>query len=305
MGKTIQKKKTIYLIFIIIYTIIISISSTIFYHFSQNISPNGWIKLDNNTGTIQATKETIYRNDDNNRLEFNIKKLICPNCFIYNNRLDNPIGVNQWLEDPKSWSTSKDEIQNILKNKINIIQSDYPLEKTAKIGVYLSSITKSLKNKEGLIQYSSHDDLWNKIKEEKAGVECSRLVALYEMFANIAGIPTRKVYVVNNNSEGHVVAESYNIQTQSWYVVDPTYDIYYIQNQDGVALQTEDLLNIFQAYRKLNTILSFTVNKGGETLQINESNFIKLGNQINYFKNNTVLRFDILQPYYLPLQLVE
>lgn len=277
MEKTFKKKKIIYFIFFIIYTIIISISSTVFYHFSQKISPNGWIKLNNDSGTIQATKETIYRNDEN-RFEFNIKKLICDKCFIYNNSLDNPIGVLQWLENPKSWSASKEEIQKILKNNINILQSDDPLEKTAKIGLYLSSITKPLRNQNTIIQYSSHDDLWNKVKEEEAGVDCSRLVSLYEMFANIAGIPTRRVYVVNKNSENHTVAESYNIQTQSWYVVDLTYDIYYIQNQDRVASQTQDLLKLFQDYRKLNTMglaqkyTSFVTNwcgmmgKHGETI---------------------------------------
>lgn len=303
MTKNFYKQRFANLLFLAIYTIVISGFTYVSYdYFNQKYFFGDWIRIDSSTGTIQATEKTIYGTDNNN-FSLPLLERFCNNCVGKKDRFNTSIDALQWVKGSESWRNSEQEIKRILTDEIKIKESDDAFDKTVKIGNYINSITKEMRNEPKIIDYNSHDELWKQVKEKQVGIHCVGLSSLYELFANVAGIPTRTVHIMNSNREGHVLAESYNSQTQSWYVVDPSYRIWYIKNSNGTPLQTKDLLHLYISYKSFSYASVVVANIDGNNHAINQGNFQELSEQFKYFYTDTVLKYEIQNPYFMPLVL--
>ena len=125
-----------------------------------------------------------------------------------------------------------------------------------------------------------------------SGIWCSNFAKIYNLFANAAGIKTRRIVVAGNldavSLSGHCFAESYIPEQNRWAFVDLAYKKLYIYNdKEGMVLNTIDLFHVIHMdhYNGLNSVI-YT---GGDIVNINYENVSD--SERYYFSKSAVFTF--------------
>ncbi|MGZ3918838.1 MAG: hypothetical protein ACXVNM_01645 [Bacteroidia bacterium] len=200
--------------------------------------------------------------------------------------------VNKWSGLPPLVSEAEiAETKKILKDEIKISDSLTSVEKIKLIGAFL---IKNLRASEGppqgnmkelspLIQYKIACKKENK-------VDCANYTDIFHLFANCAGVPTRKIGLMGSisgiSTSGHVLNESYISEQEKWAFVDLTAKKLLVLNSRNEVLNTADLFNSLNAYNF----------EGKKAIFINEKNHIDTvdyatvnQSEIDFLKPTTLL----------------
>ena len=158
--------------------------------------------------------------------------------------------IANWTKLSKNITTEEiSEVKKILKDTIGVSDTGSTIERIALIGKYLigklgplaGHTPDSIKQLSPLRQYML-------ACAKKGHVDCESYCQIYFLFANCAGIPTRKIGVSGKLSNaviaGHVFDESYIKEQRRWAFVDLTYKNIIVFAGGGKVLNTIDLLNI-------------------------------------------------------------
>ncbi|MBS1646902.1 MAG: hypothetical protein JST67_06135 [Bacteroidetes bacterium] len=199
--------------------------------------------------------------------------------------------IDHWTKLPSNVSQPEiDEVKKILRQEVLISDSSSSLEKTSKIGAYLikklhpheGDPTGNMKSLTPYQQFVSACQNKNKI-------DCADYADIYFMFANCAGVPTRRIgiagWVDYITTSGHVVNESYIIEKQKWAFVDLTSKKILTFVNENTPLNTIDVLHANRE-QTLQGIKTLFVNKTGgiDTVlyeKVNQS-------EREYFKPNSI-----------------
>ena len=157
--------------------------------------------------------------------------------------------VNRWTKLNKTISEKEiSDVKKILREELMINDSTSTIEKIKKIGVFLVSKLRpsegtpsdSIKQLTPLTQY-------NLAYSKKDHIDCANYADIFHLFANCAGVPTRKIgvagwmdYIITS---GHVFDECYISEQQKWAFVDLTSKKLMVLNSSNEVLNTIDLLN--------------------------------------------------------------
>jgi hypothetical protein len=220
--------------------------------------------------------------------------------------------ISDWI-DPRFYSQNSSEIQqNIqvtLNNEIQLDPSSPSLEKSVKIGGYVLTALDDKRGQPNKIPFDSFYELWIKINQGKTSVFCYHFVAMYALFANSAGIPTRLVYISSfyqNKPQEHVVAESFISEKNKWIMVDLTRNQAYIKNQQGEIFDAYQVVKTYSrrnpndssSLLDLNLIMHDTVQEFPVNLSLEKSLMNHLHVQHKYFNDTTRLTYKLYQPSY-------
>lgn len=187
------------------------------------------------------------------------------NLPIMNQKL---FSVARWTRLPQKITSKEiEEVRRILKEEIGIKPDENTLEKIGKIGRYLitnlklheGSPSDSIKSLTPLRQF----DLACKLNDK---IDCANYSDIYFLFANCAGIATRRIGVAGwvdyVTISGHVFNESYIPEQRRWAFVDLTSKKVLVLNGLNKVLNTADLLNanISKTYGKTKVVIVDSVN---------------------------------------------
>lgn len=188
--------------------------------------------------------------------------------------------LNDWSGLPTSVSSKDvDRVKYILKNEAGITDSNSVSEKIKKLSLFLFQKLKphegnpapEVKKLNPLHQYQLAES-------GKSEVDCANYADIYHLFANVAGISTRKIGVAGwvdyTGVSGHVFNESYIPEFNAWGMVDLTSNKAFVFSNGKRPLNTIDLfhLNLSKAldgvyalspdsaYQKLDTVPYANVN---------------------------------------------
>ncbi|MDO9000634.1 MAG: hypothetical protein Q7W45_12775 [Bacteroidota bacterium] len=157
--------------------------------------------------------------------------------------------IERWTKLNKTISENEiNEVKKIIKNEILITDSNTTLEKLEKIGLYLVSKLRSAEGApSGEIKQLSPLTQYNLACSKKDEIDCGNYADIFHLFANCAGIPTRKIGVAGwidyITTSGHVFNESYISEQEKWAFVDLTSKKLMVLNSTNEVLNTIDLLN--------------------------------------------------------------
>jgi hypothetical protein len=177
--------------------------------------------------------------------------------------------MEKWTKIPDKISQNEiDEVKKILKEEVKITGQEETVEKISRIGRYL---IQQLKPHEGksLSEFKLLTPLeqFKRARAKKNKVDCANYSDIYFLFANCAGIPTRRIGVAGTidhvTTSGHVFNESYVREQQKWAFVDLMSKKLMVLNGKNAVLNTVDLLNInrMKVYGKTRTITVDSLNK--------------------------------------------
>ncbi len=159
--------------------------------------------------------------------------------------------IDRWTKLSKSISSDEiNEVKKILREDIMVSDTNTTVEKIEKIGTYLikklraveGSPSGDIKQQTPLTQFKIACSKTNQI-------DCANYCDIFHLFANVAGVPTRKIavggWVSDAMISGHVFNESYVKEQKRWAFVDLTSKkLMVINNTKKKVLNTIDLLNI-------------------------------------------------------------
>ncbi len=157
--------------------------------------------------------------------------------------------LSTWTKLPDNISEQEiNETKKILRDSIGIGDTTTTLKTIIKIGTYLENKLRpvtgtpsdSIKSLTPLRQYQLACG-------RKDHVDCADYSDIYFLFANCAGIPTRRIgiagWINGIGNSGHVLNESYVKEQNRWAVVDLTYKKILELTDKMEVLNTIDLLN--------------------------------------------------------------
>lgn len=199
-----------------------------------------------------------------------------------------------------------DEANRIVYQEAGIQDNDHTLLKIEKLVHFL---LRKLDNKRGTPTSEMTYSLSPLLLYKKAlslpdtstvGIWCTEFVEIYNYFAHVAGIPTRRVesggivkgiytgYADGVRFGGHGSNESYIKEQNKWAFVDLYSRILYVYNQKtGKILNTVDLFHINQMDVCNN--LTAKVYKSSEIIEVPYSDFSDFGNR--YLSEECIFRF--------------
>ena len=161
----------------------------------------------------------------------------------YNQLYADTVDIQKWKQT--SPYTTQEEIntaKNILKDSVQINNSENSIQKISKIGSY---VLAALDNHRG--QPADCMKNTSPLKEfffasnNKSEVWCGNFANIFSFFANTAGIPTRYVAEEGNKNNQHVLNECFVKELNQWVLVDLTSKIILAKNKWGNYLNTIDL----------------------------------------------------------------
>jgi hypothetical protein len=171
--------------------------------------------------------------------------------------------LSEWTRLPSTITGQEiAEVKRILKTEVGISDTQNTLEKAALIGSFLynklnvekGADAESIKAFTPLQQYQA-------VCRNGAKPDCAIYSDVYFLFANCAGVATRRIGVAGWNNHfmtsGHVLNESYFPEQQKWGLVDLTYKKLLVFNRSNTALNVIDLMsmnrmNVFGGARVLS-----------------------------------------------------
>jgi len=216
----------------ILVKLILSIQIVILVIFSVYL----YLKISDRRNEYKQSKQLKFSLENNSKPEVYItgKNYLPPESFV----------------NPSFLINHQVEIMRINNDLIKLKEGDTDIEKTVKISKFILDKTEGLSGYPPPKKYSSYYKLWLNIEEKKLPVACFELSAMYAMFANNAGLPTRLVFIKNKRSDGktydHAIAESYHRNEQKWYVVDLAYKQVYLEDEYN------RFLNVYEFAKRIN-----------------------------------------------------
>lgn len=200
--------------------------------------------------------------------------------------------VSKWTGLPRSVSNAdKKEVDGILKNEIGITKELSSLEKVKRIGQFLlkkmrrneGSPSDTIKNLTPLRQYKL-------VCENNDTLDCAIWTDIFFLFANCAGIPTRRIGVGGSMDNiavsGHVFNECYIPEQQRWAFVDLTSRKLMVVDEKGRVFNSVALaqLNRWQQYCNMHTI---TINAGDSIVERDYASTNQ--SELEYLKSTVLL----------------
>lgn len=176
--------------------------------------------------------------------------------------------VQRWTQLPGRISDEEiNEVKRIIKDEIKINGNEKTADKIALLGTFLF---KHLRPQEGGASGEMKEltplNQFRRACENKDKVDCAIYSDIYFLFANCAGIPTRRIGVMGRvnqvTTSGHVFNESYIYEQSKWAFVDLTSKKLMVLNRNKTALNTIDLLNLnrMSVYGKAATVTVDSLN---------------------------------------------
>lgn len=157
--------------------------------------------------------------------------------------------IERWTKLSRAISQKEiSAVKKILREEIMVEDSNTTIDKIEKIGKYLiaklrpseGTPSDEIKRLTPLAQY-------NLACSKKDHIDCADYADIFHLFANCAGVPTRKIGVAgwmdNVIISGHVFNESYIEEQEKWAFVDLTSKKLMVLNSGKEVLNTIDLLN--------------------------------------------------------------
>lgn len=172
--------------------------------------------------------------------------IISSNMPMYDGNL---FSYNRWCKlSAKISEDEKKQVADIIKNEIRISDTADTQSKLLSLGLFLS---KKLKPHEGApseaIKKMTPLSQYKLALSGKDEVDCANYADIFHLFANVAGIPTRKMGVAGwldyTGISGHVFNESFIKEQGKWAMVDLTSNKLAIVNKEGYPLNTIELFN--------------------------------------------------------------
>jgi hypothetical protein len=195
--------------------------------------------------------------------------------------------LNEWTRLPSKITEQEiAEVKRILKTEVGISDTQSTIEKITRIGSFLGNRLKihkgataeNIKSLTPLQQYKA-------VCSMKASPDCAIYSDVYFLFANCAGVVTRRIGVAGWNNHfttsGHVFNESYVPEQQKWGLIDLTYKKLLVLNRRNIVLNAIDLMsmNRMDVFGRAK-ILSLNEQGKTDTVNYRENNF----SEQEYFK---------------------
>jgi hypothetical protein len=162
----------------------------------------------------------------------------------------NLLPLSEWTRLPSA-ITEKEiaEVKHILKAEVGISDTQNTLEKVTRIGSFLSN---KLNVKKGAgaetIKALTPMQQYKAVCKNEAKPDCAIYSDIYFLFANCAGVATRRIGVAGWNNyfitSGHVLNESYFPEQQKWGLIDLTYKKLLVFNRRNTVLNVIDLMSM-------------------------------------------------------------
>lgn len=155
-----------------------------------------------------------------------------------------------WTKLPKNISMQEvSDVKKILSDRIGISNNSSTLEKIIKIGKYLiHKLSPAAGNPSDTIKQLTPLMQYFLACAKKDHVDCANYTDIYFLFADCAGIPTRRIGVAgkigNVVTSGHAFDESYIKEQKRWAFVDLTSKKLMVLNDTREVLNTIDVLNL-------------------------------------------------------------
>ncbi len=199
------------------------------------------IKASKDTGIDSVLIEIEYTpHDGNTFISFCNVPLIEYNLY--------PIGF--WTKLPKNISVQEvSEVKKILADSVGISDSNSTKEKIIKIGKYLiGKLSPMAGPPSDTIKQLTPLGQYRLACSKKDHVDCANYTDIYFLFANCAGIPTRRIGIAGKLgtvvTSGHAFDESYIKEQKRWAFVDLTSKKLMVLNNNNEILNTIDMLNL-------------------------------------------------------------
>jgi hypothetical protein len=166
-----------------------------------------------------------------------------------------------------TWVDAKDQdtVYSILKNDLLIDTCKTTLDKISVICSFLKNSLKKPGNIDFVYQWNNYSAwfIYSKGATGESSLQCNEYSEVFYLFANVAGIKTRRLGVAGwaesdgvVKLSGHHFNESFIPEQQKWAFVDLTSDKAYVINDTGQVLNTYELFvsNISKNYEGLKVM---------------------------------------------------
>lgn len=192
--------------------------------------------------------------------------------------------------------SERDNILKILKNDLLIDTCSNTLSKIEVISTYLNYISRRVENLPLRYSWNSNTayEIFQKAFEGKTRLECNEYSEVYYVFANLAGVYTRRIAVVGYAKSdgvaklsGHHFNESFIVEQGKWAFVDVTSYKAYVTNNSNNILNTFELFmaNISNNFTGLNAAAL----KGDSLVMVKYSSINY--NERYYFNKDCIIQY--------------
>ncbi len=196
-----------------------------------------------------------------------------------------------WIDE-----NEKNEVKKILKDELMIDTCKSTIGKIRVLAYHINYVSR--KNGDIGLKYWWNDysafELYLKALNGETSLTCNEYQQIYYLFANVAGIKTRRLGVVGFGDSdgmvklsGHHFNESYIEEFQKWVYVDLSYEKLFVQNPNGVLLDAYEfyISIVFDNYNDLIAAVPFQ-----DTIEYIPYKDLN-SPEIYYFNENSVIQY--------------
>lgn len=266
---------------------------------TSSMYPIIYVPFDSNNSNFIFEYE-IFNKKSGFKFTIKIQRLVTGSLLVLNTSIPYT-NVDRYSFDyfcDVSWidQSEKNAVSKILHDEIKIDTCTTTMSKIEAISRHINNATRN-NGDIGLNywwnSYSAYQ-LYEKCKNGETNLTCNEYLEIYYLFANLAGVKTRRIGLIGHGESdelvklsGHHFNESYVDELNKWIFVDLSFSKAFIVNSKGIPVNTFEL---FMANVSDNTAsLSAAVLSGDSIIyraygEVNHP-------EVDYFNENCLIQY--------------